>query len=64
MRYAFRAARFFALCLMLAPALSFPAHAREDGGADYGLRYEELTALCIRQIQKLAERVKRLEGEV
>ena len=33
MRYAFRAARFFALCLMLAPALSFPAHAREDGGA-------------------------------
>lgn len=43
---------------------AFVRSPREDGGADYGLRYEELTALCIRQIQKLAERVKRLEGEV
>ena len=34
---------------------------REDGGADYGLRYEELTALCIRQIQRLQESVRRLE---
>ena len=40
---------------------AFVRSPREDGGADYGLRYEELTALCIRQIQKLAERVKRLE---
>ena len=31
----------------------------EDGG--YGLRYEEFIALCIRQIQKLNRRVKRLE---
>lgn len=34
---------------------------REDGGADYGLRYEELIALCIRQIQTLRERVRKLE---
>ena len=34
---------------------------RTDGGADYGLRYEELTALCIRQIQRLQARVRRLE---
>ena len=34
---------------------------RKDGGADYGLRYEELTALCIRQIQMLRERVRKLE---
>ena len=34
---------------------------REDGGADYGLRYEELIALCIRQIQRLRERVRKLE---
>lgn len=34
---------------------------REDGGADYGLRYEELIALCIRQIQMLRERVRKLE---
>ena len=34
---------------------------RKDGGADYGLRYEELTALCIRQIQLLRERVRKLE---
>lgn len=34
---------------------------RKDGGADYGLRYEELTALCIRQIQRLQARVRRLE---
>ena len=34
---------------------------RKDGGADYGLRYEELTALCIRQIQRLQARVQRLE---
>ena len=40
---------------------AFVRSPREDGGADYGLRYEELIALCIRQIQKLAERVKRLE---
>ena len=32
-----------------------------DGGADYGLRYEELIALCIRQIQMLRERVRKLE---
>ena len=31
----------------------------EDGG--YGLRYEEFIALCIRQIQKLKQRVERLE---
>ena len=41
---------------------AFVRSPREDGGADYGLRYEELTALCIRQIQKLSARVKRLEG--
>ena len=41
---------------------AFVRSPREDGGADYGLRYEELIALCIRQIQKLAARVKRLEG--
>ena len=41
---------------------AFVRSPREDGGADYGLRYEELTALCIRQIQRLAARVKRLEG--
>lgn len=40
---------------------AFVRSPREEGGADYGLRYEELTALCIRQIQKLAARVKRLE---
>ena len=34
---------------------------RKDGGADYGLRYEELIALCIRQIQMLRERVRKLE---
>ena len=34
---------------------------REDGGADYGLRYEELIALCIRQIQMLRERMRKLE---
>lgn len=34
---------------------------REDGGADYGLRYEELIALCIRQIQRLQTRVRKLE---
>ena len=34
---------------------------REDGGADYGLRYEELIALCIRQVQRLRERVRKLE---
>lgn len=34
---------------------------REDGGADYGLRYEELIALCIRQVQMLQERVRKLE---
>lgn len=34
---------------------------REDGGADYGLRYEELIALCIRQVQMLRERVRKLE---
>ena len=32
-----------------------------DGGADYGLRYEELIALCIRQVQMLRERVRKLE---
>ena len=32
-----------------------------DGGADYGLRYEELIALCIRQVQRLRERVRKLE---
>ena len=35
---------------------------RTDGGADYGLRYEELIALCIRQIQLLRESVRKLEG--
>ena len=34
---------------------------RTGGGADYGLRYEELTALCIRQIQRLQARVRKLE---
>ena len=34
---------------------------REDGGADYGLRYEELITLCIRQIQRLQTRVRKLE---
>lgn len=34
---------------------------REDGGTDYGLRYEELIALCIRQVQMLRERVRKLE---
>ena len=34
---------------------------RRDGGADYGLRYEELIALCIRQIQNLRTRVRKLE---
>ena len=34
---------------------------REDGGADYGLRYEELIALCIRQVQMLREKVRKLE---
>lgn len=34
---------------------------RKDGGADYGLRYEELIALCIRQIQNLRARVRKLE---
>lgn len=32
MRYAFRAASFFALCLMLTPAFSLSARAQEDGG--------------------------------
>ena len=40
---------------------AFVRSPREDGGADYGLRYEELIALCIRQIQRLSARVKRLE---
>ena len=35
---------------------------RKDGSADYGLRYEELITLCIRQIQRLQARVERLEG--
>lgn len=35
---------------------------REDGGSDYGMRYEELIALCIRQIQKLQDRVAHLEA--
>lgn len=34
---------------------------RKDGSADYGLRYEELIALCIRQVQRLRERVRKLE---
>ena len=34
---------------------------RTSGGADYGLRYEELVALCIRQIQMLRARVRKLE---
>ena len=34
---------------------------RTNGGADYGLRYEELVALCIRQIQMLRARVRKLE---
>ena len=34
---------------------------RMSGGADYGLRYEELVALCIRQIQMLRARVRKLE---
>lgn len=32
-----------------------------DNGFDYGLRYDELIALCIRQIQELKKRVKELE---
>ena len=34
---------------------------RKDGSADYGLRYEELITLCIRQIQRLQTRVRKLE---
>ena len=41
---------------------AFVRSPREGGGADYGLRYEELVALCIRQIQRLQARVERLEG--
>ena len=41
---------------------AFVRSPREGGGADYGLRYEEFVALCIRQIQRLQARVERLEG--
>ena len=41
---------------------AFVKSPRKEGGADYGLRYEELIALCIRQIQLLRERVRKLEG--
>ena len=41
---------------------AFVKSPRKEGGADYGLRYEELIALCIRQIQMLRERVRKLEG--
>ena len=41
---------------------AFVRSPREGGGADYGLRYEEFIALCIRQIQRLQARVERLEG--
>lgn len=36
---------------------------RDDGGADYGMRYEELIALCIYEIQKLQTKVATLEGK-
>lgn len=41
---------------------AFVRSPREGGGADYGLRYEEFVALCIRQIQRLQARIERLEG--
>lgn len=41
---------------------AFVRSPREGGGADYGLRYEEFIALCIRQIQRLQARIERLEG--
>lgn len=40
---------------------AFVKSPRKEGGADYGLRYEELIALCIRQVQMLRERVRKLE---
>ena len=40
---------------------AFVKSPRTGGGADYGLRYEELIALCIRQIQNLRARVRKLE---
>lgn len=46
--------------------LDFAAFVKSEreNGWDYGLRYEELIALCIRQIQKLNERIKKLEEAV
>ena len=35
---------------------------RADGGADYGLRYEELIALCVRRLQQLEKRITEMEG--
>ena len=40
---------------------AFVKTSRKDGSEDYGLRYEELIALCIRQIQRLQTRVRKLE---
>ena len=42
---------------------AFVCAPREDGGADYGMRYEELIALCIYEIHKLQDKIKILEGK-
>ena len=46
--------------------LDFAAFVKSEceNGWDYGLRYEEFISLCIRQIQKLNERIKKLEEAV
>ena len=41
---------------------AFVRSPRKGGGADYGLRYEELIALCIRKIQNLEKRMREMEG--
>lgn len=40
----------------------FAAFIRPEDGGYYGLRYEELIALCIRRIQLLEARVREMEG--
>jgi hypothetical protein len=37
--------------------------ATEEEPEHMGIRYEELIALCVNEIQKLKTRVKELEGE-
>ena len=35
-----------------------------EGGYLYSLRYEEFVALCVREIQRLGQRVRELEGKL